>query len=44
MLDRVHVKVSTAGLALSAKKCSFGVEEVCYMDAVVKDGRYVVQW
>jgi transposase InsO family protein len=37
-LDRVMGKVSRSGLALSAKKCSFGVDEVKYLGAVVKDG------
>ena len=37
-LGSVLRKISDSGLVLSAKKCSFGVEEVMYLGAVVKDG------
>ena len=37
-LRRVLVKISMSGLALSPKKCAFGVDEVLYLGAVIKNG------
>ena len=37
-LRRVLQKISDSGLALSAKKCAFGVEEVIYLGTVIKNG------
>ena len=37
-LRRVLAKVRDSGLALSVKKCAFGVDEVTYLGAVIKDG------
>ena len=37
-LERVMEKVRLSGLALSAKKCSFGVDEVKYLGTIIKNG------
>ena len=41
-LRRVLERISVSGLALSAKKCSFGVNEVYYLGALIKNGKVCI--
>ena len=41
-LGRVMEKISESGLALSANKCCFGVEEVNYLGSVIRNGKVCI--
>ena len=41
-LKRVMKRIAKAGLALSPKKCCFGVEEVYYLGALIKNGKVCI--